>query len=224
MARVTDSGGNDKILCHALSPQDSDEVAVAHIVRDRSRLDDEACQDFFVLPKSELEGPGNSLPLSKQIKNWFDNHKIIVVPSPGAYGKEWQIEVLASDIHETPITPEIKGKNLHGKSLEFNSRSDHQPREYFLYFHFIVSMIRIWDEQPAGWEEIWSKYASKNPFPLPGKYLRTTLPVSLASSFDASMMYIIDRWLTNHGLVIQVVEVEGSKEGEQRKDEDDNER
>lgn len=216
-AQVTDSDGNDKILCHVLGPRDPDEVFAAHIVQ--PRLDEGACQDYFGLSKSELDGPSNSLLLSKEVKSLFDNHKIIIVPSPCAFGEEWHIEVLASDILETPVTPEIKGKDLHGQCLKFDSRSYHRPRESFLYFHFIISMIRIWDEMPAGWEGVWAKYGQNNPFPGPGKYVKITLIALGASMFGGSMlrdsmMQTVDWWLTNHGPDLIL---ESHKEREERK-------
>jgi hypothetical protein len=211
-AQVTDSGGNDKILGHVLGPRDPDEVFAARIVQ--PRFNEEVCQDFFRLSKSDLDGPGNSLLLSKHVKGLFDNHKIIVVPSSNASGEEWKIEVLTSNDLETPVTPEIKGKNLHGQCLKFDSRSDHPPRSRFLYFHFIISMIRICDERPAGWEGVWKNYAFDNPFPAPGKYVRITKLPGLAAGLERSMMCIVDWWLTNYGPELIV---ETPKEREERK-------
>lgn len=78
-----------------------------------------------------------------------------------------------------------------------------------------MSIIRLKDQGIDGWKHAWQKYTHMKPFPTPGKYVRTTMLLALASNFSATTMHAIDGWMTEQGTGVQVEEIEEDEESDE---------
>lgn len=56
----------------------------------------------------------------------------------------------------------------------------------FMYFHFLMAMIRIKDLRHRGWKDTWAKYYSQPPFPTPTKYIRESMLLALVEHFGTT--------------------------------------
>ncbi|KAK5655897.1 hypothetical protein OQA88_5436 [Cercophora sp. LCS_1] len=191
----------DSIWCHVCGDwMKSSAVKAAHVVP--FFLDsDEIGEILFGNRSPSLRRAGNALLLSTQIKKWFDAYHIVIVPvdrkeSPVV---RWQVEVISSDIQNSRYLDmgPYYGKDLHQKELTF--RNEKRPVPRFMYFHFLMSLIRIKDVKRKGWEEVWAKYYREKPFPTPGNYMRQSMLIALAMHFGTVDMAIIDSWIADNG-------------------------
>ncbi|KAK0751901.1 hypothetical protein B0T18DRAFT_457997 [Schizothecium vesticola] len=152
-----------------------------------------------------LRRAGNSLLLSTKIKGWFDTYKLLIVPVDAREDpiKRWRVDVISSSIknspvHDGPLNPSLLGGDLDGYELKF--RNDKRPVSRFMYFHFVVSLIRIKDVKQRGWEEVWARYYEQPPFPTPTTYLRKSMLVALATHYGKTDMPVVKSWIAGHGL------------------------
>lgn len=146
-----------------------------------------------------LRGAGNALLLSDRVKRWFDSFDIVVVP---VNAKEtpitrWRAEIVSPKLQKDKLVPGSLGKDVHGKELVF--LNENRPVPCFLYFHFIMALIRIKDLQRLGWEIVWARYYEQRPFPTPSKYMRDSMLLALATHFGAIHMHVVESWIADHG-------------------------
>lgn len=195
---VPDEGKNGT-WCHALGDWTSSaHVKAAHIVP--FFLDgDNIGEVLFGSRAQSLSRAGNSLLLSDTVKGWFDKYFILIVPADSAEVPitRWRIDVLSKDIHNTLVTVGVRGKDLDGRELKF--LNDKRPVSRFMYFHFIMALIRIKDIQRRGWEQIWARYYQQRPFATPGPYMRRSMLLALSTHFGATDMSVIESWIADHG-------------------------
>lgn len=73
--------------------------------------------------------------------------------------------------------------DLDGREIEFPTT--HRPAARFLYYHFLMMLLHCRHyrhyRQP-GWEEVWAKLKTCQPWPTPGRYLRESMLVGLAKA------------------------------------------
>ena len=91
-----------------------------------------------------------------KIKKRFDTYYIVIIPVDRKESLivRWQVEVILSDIKNSrylDIGP-YYGRDLHQKELTF--RNEKRPVSRFIYFYFLISLIRIKDIKRKGWEEV----------------------------------------------------------------------
>jgi hypothetical protein len=102
-----------------------------------------------------------------------------------------------STVPDAPLNPPLLGGQLDGYELKF--LNDKHPVPRFMYFHFVVSLIRIKDAKQRRWEEVWARYYEQPPFPTPTKYLRKPMLVALATHYGTTDMPVIETWIAGHG-------------------------
>ena len=68
--------------------------------------------------------------------------------------------------------------DLDGKEIKF--LTNHRPASRFLYFHFVVTLLRCREYRRPGWEALWEQYRTGCPWPTPGSYVRRTMLLALA--------------------------------------------
>ncbi|KAF4776539.1 hypothetical protein HER10_EVM0006875 [Colletotrichum scovillei] len=148
--------------------------AAANIVPHFSNVPHEILEDLFGERERELSGPANSLLLSMQIQYWFNHYKLVIVPVDPEEKplKRWKIDILDKDIedidlHAVRFTPGGKtprfAKSLQDRELVF--LNDKRPAARFLYFHFIMALIRLKDTKSESWKDARAKYLSRDPSP-----------------------------------------------------------
>lgn len=174
------------------------QIKAAHIVP--HFLDNDSIGEMLFGSQAEsLRQAGNSLLLLDQIKRWFDSYHLIVVPVDATENPitRWQTHIITTDLHGQFYTLERDAKDLHGKELVFLNRN--RPVSRFLYFHFIMALVRIKDIKRRGWEDVWARYYEQRPFPTPGNYMRQSMLLALATHFETADMNVINSWIKDHG-------------------------
>ncbi|KAK3360678.1 hypothetical protein B0T25DRAFT_536161 [Lasiosphaeria hispida] len=176
----------------------SKHVKVAHIVP--FFLDMESIGEMLFGSRSEsLERAGNALLLSDHVKKLFDTYHLVVVPvdSKEFPITQWKTELISSDIVNSHYFPGCKAKDLDGKELAF--LSDKRPVARFLYFHFIMALVRIKDVQRTGWKDVWARYYEQRPFATPGPWMRKSMLQGLANHFQVADVRMVESWIVEHG-------------------------
>ncbi|KAK3947683.1 hypothetical protein QBC32DRAFT_223633 [Pseudoneurospora amorphoporcata] len=127
---------------------------------------------------SEIGSPTNSLMLSKQVKSWFDKYLFVIVPVidplevtqvPNNIITRWKVELISPDVEN--MTRELVFLN------------QNRPASRFLFFRFMLALIRIRQLDRRGWEDVWAKYHTYKPFaatPTGRYYARTGMLPLLA--------------------------------------------
>lgn len=150
----------------------------------------------------ELTGPQNALLLSNVVKGWFDRHAIVIVPADSTELtiKRWRIDVVDKSIQNTLISEltHETGGSLDGRELSF--RNEKRPAARFMYFHFIIAIMRIRDLKKHRWEEAWARYYTDPPFPTPSPYIREKMLVALAYYYQATDdVAVLAAWMKGNG-------------------------
>ncbi|KAI0545374.1 hypothetical protein F4679DRAFT_599735 [Xylaria curta] len=153
---------------------------------------------------NELQTPSNSLLLSTQIGDWFEKYCLVIVPISHDETPitRWKIDLVNNSIADAPYDMDSsghmsKGKELDGKELKFLSKE--RPASIFLYYHLIMTLIRIRDIQATGWKEVWARYFTKQPFPMPSDYLRQIMLLAIRRRFRIADVKLIESWIKGEG-------------------------
>ncbi|KAK1779621.1 hypothetical protein QBC45DRAFT_325613 [Copromyces sp. CBS 386.78] len=116
----------------------------------------------------EIGSPTNCLLLEDQLEGWFDKYQFVIVPV---------------DPSEVPITrwkDQPKAKDtLDQRELVFLNHN--RPASRFLFFRFMLALIRIRQLKRTGWEDVWARYRTNKPFATPGRYTRTGMLLAMAA-------------------------------------------
>ncbi|KAK1720014.1 hypothetical protein BDP67DRAFT_574296 [Colletotrichum lupini] len=143
--------------------------AAANIVPYSSNVPHEILDHLFRERTGELSGPANSLLLSTLIQYWFNHYKLVIVPVDP---EEKQIDILDKGIEDDPlhdVTPTPGGdrprRARHLQDRESAFLNDKQPAAGFLYFHFIMALLRLKDTKAESWKDARAKYLSRDPSP-----------------------------------------------------------
>ncbi len=97
--------------------------------------------------------------MSNAIESWFDKYLLVIVPvdSPESPIQRWRTDVVSSDIKNSPYWIDADGTShlggdLDGKELTF--LGEKRPVSRFLYFHFVMALVRIKDLGRQGWQNV----------------------------------------------------------------------
>ncbi|KAH7143761.1 hypothetical protein EDB81DRAFT_796317 [Dactylonectria macrodidyma] len=182
----------------------SDYVKAAHIVP--FFLDNDSISEMLFSKRAQsLRRAGNSLLMSKRIKSWFDSYHIVIVPVDATEDpiRRWRTDVISPSLRNTEYAPpnqstsQFTGKGLDGKELVF--LNENRPVARFLYFHFVMALVRIRNIERQGWKTAWARYYEQRPFPTPGKYLRQSMLLALATHFETADMNVVQSWIQDQG-------------------------
>lgn len=189
----------DSVWCHISGGWNpGGYVKVAHIVP--FFLDTESIGEMLFGKRAEsLQRAGNALLLSTCIEGWFDTFHLVVVPVDATESPitRWRTDIISPDIRNSSYVSGRKADELDGKELEF--LSEKRPVSRFLYFHFIMALVRIKDIQRRGWQDVWARYYEQRPFPTPGNYMRKSMLLALATHFGTADMRVVNSWIVGHG-------------------------
>ena len=191
--------------CHAMGTSvHRSSVKAAHIVPFFMR-GQEIGAELFGSRGDELQTSSNALLFHNQIKSWFDRYCFVVVPAD--YNEvpitRWKIELVGNTIRNQHWGIEKEpgtfyyGRDLDGKELKFLGNA--RPASRFLYFQFMMTLVRIRDLKAPGWEEIWTKYFTTPPFLTPGSYVRRSMLISLNQTYKTTDAKIIEKWIQGQG-------------------------
>ncbi|KAK3360830.1 hypothetical protein B0T24DRAFT_660656 [Lasiosphaeria ovina] len=147
-----------------------------------------------------LRRAGNALLLFSQIEKWFDTYHLVIVPvdSTETPITRWKVDIISPDIRKSYYnSSENRGQDLDGKELQF--QNNNRPVTRFMYFHFMMALVRIKDVKRQGWQDVWARYYQQRPFPTPGNYLRRSMLLALATHYGTADMEVVASWITDHG-------------------------
>ncbi|KAN0083385.1 hypothetical protein V8E54_002473 [Elaphomyces granulatus] len=126
----------------------------------------------------------NVLLINSRFERAFDEGRVILLPDdgpvtnkPAGYVKNWKIVVL--DCHDLQWEG-LRLGDFDGKRMRF--RNDARPTARFLYFHFVISLLRLRIDNHVRWRQFWKEYSNVTPFATRGrKYIRKSMLRSLAA-------------------------------------------
>ncbi|KAK2014342.1 hypothetical protein LZ32DRAFT_627547 [Colletotrichum eremochloae] len=191
--------GNGTAWCHVSGMWYIDEdIEAANIVPFFADIDSIPALLFGDRAES-IERAGNALLLSEHIKGWYDRSYILIVPVDARETPitRWKTDVVCPHIKNLLYTAGHCGRDLDGKELKF--LNDKRPVPRFLYFRFIITLLRMKRLDCNGWREVWAKYHTHRPFPTPGRYMRESVLLALVSHFGAPDTYLVNSWIRGHG-------------------------
>ncbi|KAI1495461.1 hypothetical protein F5X99DRAFT_403459 [Biscogniauxia marginata] len=193
------NAGHEMVWCHVSGAWwYRNTVKAAHIVP--FFADNESLGELLFGRRSEsIDEAGNALLLSSVTESWFDNYHAVIVPVDATESPitRWQTDILNPHIRESILCPGLKGQDLDGKELVF--LNDKRPASRFLYFHFIMALVRIKDLKRSDWQDVWARYYTQRPFPTPGPYLRKNMLLGLTTHFETTDMSVIESWIAEQG-------------------------
>ncbi|KAH0556019.1 hypothetical protein GP486_006041 [Trichoglossum hirsutum] len=126
----------------------------------------------------------NCLMLHEDIERAFDKGILVFVPVNPAERpiRRWKT-VLLNEASRNQVVFFKAFKTLGDvDGMELKFRSEHRPAARFLYYHFVVSLLRCRQQREPGWENIWVKLRTGQPWPTPGRYLRQSMLLVLAKT------------------------------------------
>ncbi|KAI9768415.1 MAG: hypothetical protein M1839_004112 [Geoglossum umbratile] len=130
---------------------------------------------------SRLFTPDNGMLMHTLIEGAFDSGLFVLLPLDATVRpiRRWKIAVLGKDAmkHKLGLHIQTLG-DLDGKEVKF--LTNHRPASRFLYFHFIVTLLRCREYRRPGWETMWEQFRTGCPWPTPGSYLRRSMLLTLA--------------------------------------------
>lgn len=196
---VMDTKHSRIVWCHISGEwRDTDNIKTAHIVP--HFMDVGSISKILFGDRAEsLEKAGNSLLLSNTLKGWFDSYHIVVVPVDADETPitRWKTVVISPSIRKSSYYLGETAEHIDEKELTF--RNEKRPVARFLYFHFIMALIRIKDLKRTGWEDAWAKFYTQRPFPTPGRYMRKSMLFALATHFGTTDTHSLESWIAEHG-------------------------
>lgn len=182
-----------------------DQVKAAHIVP--FSFHNETVGDILFGNRTEsLDKAGNALMLKDSIKSWFNEYSLVIVPADATEVsiKRWRMDILDQRIRRgTCGLGRIE--EFDGKELVF--RGEKRPIPRFLYFHFIMALIRMRDLNRKGWQDVWAKYHQQRPFPTPTQYMRKSMLLALGTHFGSAHMHIVDSWIKDNGFDMPLIKL-----------------
>ncbi|KAI1813408.1 hypothetical protein GGS20DRAFT_553439 [Poronia punctata] len=155
---------------------------------------------LFGSRSDDLYGPGNTLIMASALERWFDKYLFVIVPVDKTVPiRRWKTELIDKSIEKSTYCDydDAFGCELHGKELKF--RSENRPVSRFLYFHFVMALVRIKDLNRPNWQATWARYYEHQPFPTPGPCLRKSMLLAIATHFQTTDMNVVSSWISAQG-------------------------
>lgn len=195
----------DQVWCHALGMwQMKDHHKAAHIVP--FFLESEALTEMLFGSRApEVDREANALLLTNKIEQWFGTYHLVIVPADLTETRlrRWRIELIDKGISKASCDQRgYTGADLHERELTF--RNENRPAARFLYFHFLMALVRIKDLERPKWRSVWARYHNYRPFPTPGNYIRQSMLIALAKHANTTDLDTIGSWISEYGFDTQL--------------------
>ena len=161
---------------------DPDDIKAAHIVPVHLGVE-MADYIFGKGTGARLFSVDNCLMLHKKFEAAFDKGILAFVPVDVAERpiRRWKAILLNEAAKNQVIVHFDTMKRIgdaDGRELKFGS--EQRPAARFLYYHFVVSLLRCRRQREPGWENAWVNFRTGQPWPTPGRYLRQSMLLALA--------------------------------------------
>lgn len=164
---------------------------------------------IFGSVSESVQHPANALLLSGVLRALLEKYKLVIVPADNSETpiKRWRTDLLFPSMKDyccgnDENSNKIYLKDIDGKELAFLGERRPSPR--FLYFHFIMALIRPKDCDSDGWQQIWARYYQQRPFPQASNYMRRAMIKALATYFEVADMKVVESWISDQGFDTQI--------------------
>ncbi|KAI9813713.1 MAG: hypothetical protein M1826_002467 [Phylliscum demangeonii] len=132
-----------------------------------------------------LHAADNCIMMHSVVERAFDQGNIVIVPVDPTERpiRRWKSVLVNPEARNQLLLPEGSGSprtvgELDERELQF--RTAHRPAARFMYFHFVIAMLRLRQYNRPQWRQTWTRLVSGRPFATPGPYLRRTMLMCLA--------------------------------------------
>ncbi|KAK4075372.1 uncharacterized protein Triagg1_4493 [Trichoderma aggressivum f. europaeum] len=164
---------------------------------------------IFGSSSESVQHPVNALLLGGGVRALLESYKLVIVPADNSETpiKRWRTDLLFPSMKDyccgyDENSNKIYFKDIDGKELSFLGERRPSPR--FLYFHFIMALIRLKDRGSDGWQQIWARYYEQRPFPPANNYMRNAMIKALATYFEGADMKVVESWISDQGFDTQI--------------------
>ncbi|KAI9825019.1 MAG: hypothetical protein M1826_007097 [Phylliscum demangeonii] len=134
---------------------------------------------------ARLHTADNCLMMHRRVERAFNHGSFVIIPVDPTERpiSRWKCVVVNPDAHHhflfEPSAPSPQTvRDLDGRELQF--RTPHRPAARFMYYHFLITMLRIRRSNRPRWPETWARLVTGRPFATPGPYLRRSMMLCLA--------------------------------------------
>jgi hypothetical protein len=164
------------------------EIKAAHIVP--ANLGPELVDYIFGKGTgSRLFSIDNCMMLYHGLEQAFDSGNFVIVPADPVERpiRRWKTILINESSRNQKIGLSALGHLGLLDEREIKFPTTHRPAARFLYYHFLTSLLRCRYYQQPGWEGVWAKMKTGQPWPTPGRYLRESMLLCLAKATDSGI-------------------------------------
>jgi hypothetical protein len=128
---------------------------------------------------SRLDTSDNCLFIHTSVERNFDNGNFVLLPADPTESpiKTWRVQLTNLAAKNSDMGRKFLA-DFDGQNVIF--KNDNRPAARFLYFHFIITLLRNKRDRQPGWEKFCVELPTKKPFATPGRYLRQSMLLTLA--------------------------------------------
>ena len=130
---------------------------------------------------SRLDTADNCLLIHEYVERAFDNGSFVLLPVDASETPilRWKVQITNLSAINTDMGRGTL-KDLDGKEVSF--KNDNRPASRFLYYHFVVTLLRNKRDRQPGWEKILTELPTGKPFATMGRYMRDSMLLTLAKN------------------------------------------
>ena len=128
---------------------------------------------------SRINTRDNCLYIHDSCERSFDKGNFVLLPVDPTEQpiKRWRIKITNTSALNTDMGRTTLGQ-LDGTEVEF--KTDARPAARFLFYHFVVTLLRNKRDRQDGWESYMLNLSTGKPFATMGPYLRKSMLLTLA--------------------------------------------
>ena len=155
-----------------------EDVRAAHIVP--QSLGPELAEYIFGSGSGlRMDTSDNCLLMHISVERSFDNGNFVLLPVDASETPilRWRIQVTNTAAINSLVGGETL-KDLDGKEVVFNNNA--RPASRFLYYHFVMTLLRNKKHRQPGWEKFSVELPTGKPFATMGPYIRESMLLALA--------------------------------------------
>ncbi|KAI1271102.1 hypothetical protein F5Y07DRAFT_406068 [Xylaria sp. FL0933] len=197
-------------------------ITAAHIVRCDVR--EPAAVHLFGFtdnPEGHIWDTRNGISLVPPYAEMLDDAEIAIVPTND--GKDLMVIVLDEDERVREPDPDSlipTGRALHGRILKF--KTDHRPSMRYLYFAFVINLLRREKFSVHGWRRYRIEYPNMPYFRAPENWIRMTTLRKLAIKMGHMPAQEADEFISMiKGIRLEDPSLEIKNKEEEEDDDDD---
>ena len=128
-----------------------------------------------------LDSADNCLLLERNVEEAFDSGNFVLIPvnTDERPILRWKIKITNQAAINTRMWTGRLGE-FDNQELIF--KNENRPASRFLYYHFVVTLLRNKRDRQPGWEQYLMELPTGKPFATTGRYMRESMLLALAKS------------------------------------------